>query len=499
MVSIVYLAFVLWTIISLILISKAYRGKKFNEDVYNSIPNVFTTIGVLGTFLGIYLGLQNFETENITSSITDLLDGLKGAFLTSIIGIVLSIIFGRISEVCLGIARGREETKPKDEVSAINRLIDEIKIFNQNSDENFSNLTAAIANKDDASISNQLLDLRSDFLDQNKIRVEQYKEELLLLKGIEGALGGDKDNSLLSQLKKIRIQQSEDNATTSEGFNKLIYINEAIDKTLTTGFSKTSDQLEENKKNLEVKFDEFSTLLARNNTEALVEVMKAATQEFNAQMSELINKLVQENFNELNNSVKTLNNWQIENKEMVHDLTIKQKETTEQFKITSENITSFTEQSSTIVANMKELTSENSELVNLINTLKKVIIDDKRFVEMTENLLTTITKVETNIDSFDATTNKLNDWVAKEKGVKERIELLLRKLDDVSQIRAYNGEFWDETKKQLTEGTNILANNTERLNGNLDTINQEFQSQLGELLGSMDQLIQRIIAKYEIN
>ena len=40
------------------------------------------------------------------------------------------------------------------------------------------------------------------------------------------------------------------------------------------------------------KFDEFSELLAKSNTEALVEVMKQATEEFNAQMSELINKLV---------------------------------------------------------------------------------------------------------------------------------------------------------------------------------------------------------------
>ena len=50
--------------------------------------------------------------------------------------------------------------------------------------------------------------------------------------------------------------------------------------------------------------------------------MKRATEEFNAQMSALIEKLVQENFQELNNSVQRMNvNWQQENKEMITQLT----------------------------------------------------------------------------------------------------------------------------------------------------------------------------------
>lgn len=69
------------------------------------------------------------------------------------------------------------------------------------------------------------------------------------------------------------------------------------------------------------KFDEFSELLAKNNTEALVEVMKNATEQFNTQMSALIEKLVQENFKELNNSVQRMNQWQLENKEMIISLT----------------------------------------------------------------------------------------------------------------------------------------------------------------------------------
>ena len=64
-----------------------------NLYIYDSIPNVFTTIGVLGTFIGIFLGLKEFDVTNITDSIPNLLEGLKYAFQTSIFGIVPSVTY----------------------------------------------------------------------------------------------------------------------------------------------------------------------------------------------------------------------------------------------------------------------------------------------------------------------------------------------------------------------------------------------------------------------
>lgn len=52
----------------------------------------YPTIGMFGTFLGIFLGLMDFDTVNIENSLPVLLDGLKIAFLTSIAGLVFSII-----------------------------------------------------------------------------------------------------------------------------------------------------------------------------------------------------------------------------------------------------------------------------------------------------------------------------------------------------------------------------------------------------------------------
>lgn len=59
-------------------------------------PDLFTSIGILGTFVGLVWGLKDFQPsdyEAMTSSVASLVDGIKVAFLTSIYGIAFSIIY----------------------------------------------------------------------------------------------------------------------------------------------------------------------------------------------------------------------------------------------------------------------------------------------------------------------------------------------------------------------------------------------------------------------
>ncbi len=61
------------------------------------IPDVLTSLGILGTFIGLVVGLKNFEPTNyeaMTNSVASLVDGIKVAFLTSIYGLSLSLVFG---------------------------------------------------------------------------------------------------------------------------------------------------------------------------------------------------------------------------------------------------------------------------------------------------------------------------------------------------------------------------------------------------------------------
>ena len=63
------------------------------------LPSLLPALGLVGTFLGIFKGLGEFDPGNIDLSLPILLDGLKLAFSTSIIGMVGSAIVKLISFV----------------------------------------------------------------------------------------------------------------------------------------------------------------------------------------------------------------------------------------------------------------------------------------------------------------------------------------------------------------------------------------------------------------
>ncbi|MCR5776523.1 MAG: MotA/TolQ/ExbB proton channel family protein [Lachnospiraceae bacterium] len=69
------------------------------RNLFNIVPGVMTGLGILGTFLGLSLGLREFSTGNaaeISDSIAPLMDGIKIAFHTSIYGMIFSLAFNFI-------------------------------------------------------------------------------------------------------------------------------------------------------------------------------------------------------------------------------------------------------------------------------------------------------------------------------------------------------------------------------------------------------------------
>ena len=75
-----------------------------NTDFNDFVSNVLTGLGILGTFVGLTIGLQSFDAETaeaMTNSITPLIEGIKVAFFTSIFGVTFSLIYGTMYRRCL--------------------------------------------------------------------------------------------------------------------------------------------------------------------------------------------------------------------------------------------------------------------------------------------------------------------------------------------------------------------------------------------------------------
>ncbi|WP_300719083.1 hypothetical protein [uncultured Helicobacter sp.] len=65
--------------------------KTFGEPLHKDFKTIIMSTGVLGTFVGIFVGLIGFDTYALQDSVPLLLNGLKTAFYTSILGMGLAI------------------------------------------------------------------------------------------------------------------------------------------------------------------------------------------------------------------------------------------------------------------------------------------------------------------------------------------------------------------------------------------------------------------------
>lgn len=67
-----------------------------HRKLVEMVPDILTSLGILGTFVGLVWGLKGFDPqtyEAMTSSVSSLVNGIKVAFITSIYGIALSMAF----------------------------------------------------------------------------------------------------------------------------------------------------------------------------------------------------------------------------------------------------------------------------------------------------------------------------------------------------------------------------------------------------------------------
>ncbi len=99
-------------------------GQYMNLRFWNSVPALLVGLGILGTFVGLVWGLLPFsnidfqQTENIRSAIQSLLSGVSTAFVTSVWGMLLSLLFNWIEKSCIGWVSSK--------ISVLQRTLDQL-------------------------------------------------------------------------------------------------------------------------------------------------------------------------------------------------------------------------------------------------------------------------------------------------------------------------------------------------------------------------------------
>lgn len=496
------------------------RLLKENRITLESKSATLSTLGVLGTFFGITWGLMGFNADDLDSSIPILLGGLKTAFFTSLTGMVCSLIYTWLlnhiyDEYDASLPSAQDESVAKicEEITRLSRTsthaIETIKTqltITQNNQTAFFNAALSSLNEVNGSLKEDIKGIMNSILLQTtgvstKLKPLETVEEMgVSIKNIsnEVSIISEGVNDHLTESKVVVADIERIARSSGESLNEVKAISEtsrahlaearAYSETLHSEVADLEGKMKETNELLARKFNEFSELLKKSNTEALVEVMKGLTEEFQQQMGTLIERLVKENFDQLNKSVEQLNNWQVENKAMIQALTTQYKEMSENFANDAEALKQITQDTGLLV-------SDGGKLQDIIRALTKVMVDDTRFVEITKNLEDTAQLSRDNMEKFDESTEKLNEWVRKQRNFVDVVVQLMGKLEEINKINDYSSQFWKETKQGMEDSVGMIKRTSESLNENLRGINQEFYERLASTLSELDACIQAMVRK----
>lgn len=495
--SIIVFAF----IVCFILVLKFKNSEKLeaNRRIIEYFPTLVSTLGVLGTFWGITKGLMAFDTSDLDQSIPGLLDGLKTAFFTSLAGMVGSMFLSAFIS--------KKQDERDGGISDINQAAGEI----TKSIKAMSDATTVTIRSIQQQLTEQDADRKAFYRIVEEVMSKMSDTQKSISSDINLllVLQRSQENSL-ADIKEVTTQQSvaiNSVAKYSQEVSEYTrHLGEILD--VISGMSGTDDEINEKvgklkeiihgevieiednmaKTNilLESKFNEFTELLKKSNTEALVEVMKKVTEEFQKQMNSLISKLIQENFDQLNKSVEKLNQWQQENKEMIASLTRQYKEMSDNFEATSTSLTRVKDDTTSLV-------SEGGKFRQLVDALNQVIIEDERFIEVTKELHETANLSKSNMESFNESTKALNEWVRKQRNFVDGVQLLIAKLEELNKIRDYSEQFWQGTKDKMEEGVGILTRGSQTLNSQLTSLDRQFYGRLSATLAELDNCITKMV------
>lgn len=123
----------------------------------NQIGGIALTLGITGTFFGVFIGLLFFDTQDIEQSVPELLNGLKLAFATSLAGLSANIIIKTNPEFYRIKKPVESDDVGEEIVKAMRSMEKESKIVS----ESIVDLTKSISSDKDTSLVTQLQKIRA--------------------------------------------------------------------------------------------------------------------------------------------------------------------------------------------------------------------------------------------------------------------------------------------------------------------------------------------------
>lgn len=357
---------------------------RFSEKTTIYGPTILTTTGIFATFVGIALGLNDFDTQNIQASVPALLGGLKTAFWASVVGVggALTLKFRHY----------------------------------------FGGNTLAYEAGTGA---------------DGDVTAEDLAK---LLKGIQQALVGDDESTLVTQLKLTRTD--------------------------------TNDRLDALKKAQIEALQKLSEMGSKQLVEALRDVIK----DFNEKITEQFG----ENFKQLNDGIGRMLLWQEQYRLHIEQTTQRQAEIVSAMKVASDSYTDLVGKAGVFTAISQQLASLLSALDGQRKELEGSL---KALADLLSAASGSLPQIETKVIEL---TNQLTRSVTQNQqevsaALAANAEIIKKSAEDATRTsRSALEEQQREVNSALAENVQLIRTSIQGVGQDFTKINQDFNKTLGE-------------------
>ena len=187
------------------------------------LPGLISTLGVLGTFAGITKGLIAFNTNSLNASIPVLLNGMKTAFFTSLLGMIGSIILNRLVAKKLGNLEYISEAE-----KSANIIVDALNKNNQKTNKCLQQMGNSITECEVIKKISLDIEQMKDDIEEIKGQYQELNGNFQKLTQNSEALGNDVTslnenlNDELSRIKAILLTSTESAITIDNNIDTIL-------------------------------------------------------------------------------------------------------------------------------------------------------------------------------------------------------------------------------------------------------------------------------------
>ncbi len=421
----IFILVILFLLLLAIVLTKLNRNHAFTDYA----PSLLTSIGILGTFTGIVIGLLSFNVNNIDGSITDLLEGLKVAFITSLVGMLSSIFYKFLSSTNIISPSQTSEIKEDVTVKDLYTIM-----YDQN--QNIIKVQELLSNSADSSLVGQIKLMRSDINDNSK----------LMHQNLFASLDSISETLLLSQTTLTKLDENQNKQ--QEEFNQFV-------------------------QELWIKLQDFADMLSKSATEQVIEALKNVIKEFNEKLTEQFG----ENFKELNSAVKDLVIWQDNYKVQLSEME-------NQFILSVKSMSDMEKSIDLISDHSKSIPDSMSSLEKIIITNQHQVDELSRhldaFKDIRDRAVEAVPEIRTQIDTTvkgiqDASVELISGVTTSTDKI---TTVIVQSADDfANNVNATNSALVESSSTLMQSSTDIK----DQLNLTIEDINKHVREMIEHL------------------